>query len=137
MKHPLFTALTLAALGCAPRVPPAAPRTETPMDMHAFSIPPADPSGPPRQVRVLHDDPAVKLVAIRLRGVDLPPHQSDFAVVIQAVAGAGEVVVGDRREPLDGGRGVVLPPRAVHAVTRAGEGDLVLLVTHVKGAAAR
>lgn len=107
------------------------------MSVQALSIPAADPNGPPRQVRVLYDNPAVKLVAIRLRGVDLPPHQSEFAVVIQAVAGAGEVVVGERREPVDGVRSVVLPPRASHAVTRAGDGDLVLLVTHVKGTGAR
>ncbi len=107
------------------------------MSVEPISIPAADSEGAPRQVQVLYDGPALKLVSIRLHGVDLPPHQSDFPVVIQAVEGAGEVTVGDRREPVDGSRSVVLPPRTEHAVTRAGEDDLVLLVTHVKGGGSR
>lgn len=126
----LAAAAALAALACAP----TRARPEVPHAMQPVTIPAADPGGPVRQVRVLHDGPAMKLVSIRLRGVDLPPHHSEFTVVIQAVEGAGAVVVGGRREPVDATHAVVLPPRAVHEVLRDGEGDLVLLVTHVKGA---
>lgn len=119
-------------LGCGPRVPPAGPRAAAPT-MQATEVPAADPSGPARQVRVLYDGPAVKVVSIRLRGVDLPPHHSEFTVSIQVLEGRGALVVGDRTAPLDATHGAVLAPRVAHEVTRQGDGDLVLLVTHAKG----
>lgn len=101
----------------------------------SLAIPDAAPDGPPIQARVLLDTPGLKVMAIRLRGVELPPHRSDFPVVITAVEGEGTVVVGDAHTPIDARRSVALAPGVEHAVVPSADGDLVLLVTHARGGA--
>lgn len=102
----------------------------------SLDVPAADPDGPDLQTHVLLDSPAVKLVSIRLRnGATLHEHASDLPVLIEAVAGAGTVVVGERRLPIDASRVVSLAPSVRHAVTPDAGSELVLLVHHLRGGA--
>ena len=56
----------------------------------------------PREVRVLVDEPSLKLVTIVLRhGTALPAHRADVPVTIQALEGAGTVVAGGERLAID------------------------------------
>ena len=104
----------------------------------SLDIPAADPAGPDLQTHLLLDSAAVKLMSIRLRaGAILPEHASDLPVLIEAVAGAGAVAIGDRRLPIDASRVVSLAPAVRHAVTADAGSELVLLVHHLRGASAR
>ncbi|MBK9262746.1 MAG: hypothetical protein IPM54_23450 [Polyangiaceae bacterium] len=93
-------------------------------------------NGQPREVRVLVDEPALKLVSIVLRqGTVLPEHHSAVPVTIQAVHGAGTVVAGSERFRIDGSHAVVLAPNVPHAVEPDAGTDIVLLVHHMGRAA--
>lgn len=88
--------------------------------------------GPPRQVSVLVDEPALKLASIVLRGgTVLPAHSADVPVTIMALEGSGTVVVGEERHRLDRTHAVVLGPDVMHAVEPDPDTDLVLLVHHL------
>jgi quercetin dioxygenase-like cupin family protein len=89
-------------------------------------------AGDAREVHVLVNEPALKLVSITLRrGTVLPEHHSAVAVTIQALSGRGSVVVGGERMPLDASHAVALAPRVGHSVEPEAGTDLVLLVHHM------
>lgn len=89
-------------------------------------------AGDAREVRVLVDEPALKLVSITLRrGTILPAHHSAVAVTIQALSGRGSVVVDGARMALDSAHAVALAPRVAHSVEPEAGTDLVLLVHHM------
>ncbi len=95
-------------------------------------LPGSPGAGDPREVRVLVDEPALKLVTIVLRsGTVLPIHQTSVPVTITALQGSGTVVAGGERLRLDPGHAVVLAPSVPHAVEPDAGTDLVLLVHHL------
>lgn len=132
----LFTALA----GCAAR--PAPPSRATPAPAHhgaglegpavrALELPAASGSEP-REVRVLVDEPGLKLAAIALRaGTVLPPHHADVPVTIHALQGAGTVIAGAQRLRVDAAHGVVLAAGVEHAVEPDANSDLLLIVHHL------
>ena len=137
MKHSsLFIAPLVAGLalgGCATQ---SAARPHTAAfggpAARAVDLPVAQAPGPPREVRVLVDEPALKLASIVLRnGTVLPTHRSDVPVTIVALSGRGAVVVGAERLALDPAHAVVLAAGVPHAVEPDAGGDLVLLVHHL------
>lgn len=110
----------------APRLEGAAAR--------AVALPIAAGPGEPREVHVLVDEPALKLVTIVLRrGTVLPEHRSPVPVTIQALEGAGTVSAGGERLRIDAGNAVVLHPGVPHSVEPEAGTDLVLLVHHLGG----
>ncbi len=136
-------AVTLSLGGCAapppPRAPSASPAPSTSPAGPAsrlVELPGAPSDGEPREVRVLVDDPALKLVSITLRGgAALPTHQSEVPVTILALSGSGVVLVGAERLRLDPAHAVVLGANVAHAVTPDPDTSLVLLVHHLGGGA--
>jgi quercetin dioxygenase-like cupin family protein len=81
------------------------------------------------KVRVLVNEPGLKLVSIVLRdGTLLPEHVANVPVTIQAVQGQGFVIAGAERLPIDATHAVVLGPNVAHAVQAEPGTDLVLLV---------
>lgn len=146
----VLPALSLAALAaCAAATPaaqtttgePAATATHAPALLtgaaqRLVELPPAASAGPPRQVQVLVDEPALKLATIVLRqGTVLPTHQSAVPVTIVALHGAGTVVAGTERLRLDPAHAVMLAAGVPHAVEPDATADLVLLVHHLGQAA--
>lgn len=137
MKHAAFlTTIAIAGTalaGCA---------TQSAAQHHAASLGapevrtvelPGPPGvGQPREVRVLVDEPALKLASIVLRaGTVLPTHHSAVPVTIMALQGSGTVVAGAERLRLDTTHAVVLAPNVAHAVEPDSGTDLVLLVHHL------
>ena len=94
---------------------------------------PGTPSaGEPREVRVLVDEPALKLASIVLRvGTVLPTHHSAVPVTITALQGSGTVVAGSERMRLNPTHAVVLAPNVPHSVEPDTGTDLLLLVHHL------
>ena len=83
-------------------------------------------------MRVLVDEPALKLASIVLRaGTVLPTHHSEVPVTITALHGSGTVVAGAERLRLDPTHAVVLAPNVPHSVEPDTGTDLVLLVHHL------
>jgi quercetin dioxygenase-like cupin family protein len=96
-------------------------------------FPTATSAGKPREIRVLVDEPALKLASIVLRGgTVLPTHHADVPVTIMALRGSGTVVAGSKRMRLDPAHAVVLAPNVPHAVEPDAGTDLVLLVHHLR-----
>src|SRR5690606_6279993 len=92
----------------------------------AVELPDSVGDGPPRDVKVLVDEPALKLATIVLRkGIVLPEHRSPVAVTIQALRGAGTVMVGSETFRIDPAHAVVLAPSVPHAVEPDEGTDLV------------
>lgn len=141
MKSTTFGSLLVAALwlgGCAARsgaspqhvAPTAAPLGGPPSRSVDLPAPPG--AGEPREVRVLVDEPALKLASIVLRGgTVLPAHHSEVPVTIVALQGSGTVIAGAERLHLDPTHAVVLAPKVPHAVEPDAGTDLVLLVHHL------
>lgn len=136
MKPILATLIFALGLGACATHQTTAP---TPTHAEAFSGPPfrqvdmPPPPGPgqAREVRVLIDQPALKLATIVLRsGTVLPVHDSAATVQIVALHGAGTVVVGTERQRIDATHSVLLAPRVPHAVEPDPGTDLTLLVYH-------
>jgi quercetin dioxygenase-like cupin family protein len=97
----------------------------------AVELPDSAGDGPEREVKVLVDEPALKLATIVLRkGATLPEHHSPVAVTIQVLRGAGTATAGDETFRIDPTHAVVLAPAVPHAVQPDAETDLVLLVHH-------
>jgi mannose-6-phosphate isomerase-like protein (cupin superfamily) len=95
-------------------------------------FPTAASAGGPREVRVLVDEPALKLASIVLRGgTVLPTHHAQVPVTIMALQGSGSVVIGTERLRLDPSHAVVLAPNVPHSVEPETGTDLVLLVHHL------
>lgn len=94
-------------------------------------------AGEPREVKVLVDEPLLKLVKIVLRGgTVLPEHHSEFPVTIQAIHGSGTIMAGEQELKLDAAHPVMLAAKVPHAVTPDPGSDLVVLVHHLRGGAA-
>jgi quercetin dioxygenase-like cupin family protein len=129
-------ALTMSMMsfsGCAARaaVAGATPALGGPA-ARVVELPAAPGLGNPREVQVLVDEPALKLVAITLRdGTVLPEHEAPVPVTILALSGGGHVTAGAERFRLDPEHAVVLAPSVPHAVEPDAGTDLVLLVHHL------
>ena len=81
---------------------------------------------------MISDDPAVKLVTITLRkGTVLPAHSAPVPVTIQALRGAGTIVVGTARHRLDATHAIVLAAGTAHAIEPDAEADMIVLVHHL------
>lgn len=142
MKH-LVVSLAVALVGCGPAAaptpigpaPPAAapaPAATTGPAARQVELTAAGAGDQPREVRVLVDEPSLKLVTIVLRhGTALPAHRADVPVTIQALEGAGTVVAGGERLAIDRAHAVVLAAGIEHAVEPDPGTDLVLLVHHL------
>lgn len=116
---------------CASPSPPAAAGHHGP-EVRSVDLPAAPGSGQPREVRVLVDEPGLKLATIVLRaGTKLPTHHSAAPVTIAALHGSGTVVAGTERLRLDATHAVVLGAGVPHAVEPEPGTDLVLLVHHL------
>lgn len=101
-------------------------------ESRVVELPERSAGGEAREVRVLVDEPGLKLATITLRGgTALPTHRSPVPVTITALAGSGAVVVGEERLRLDAAHAVVLAPNVAHAVEPDSESELVLLVHHL------
>jgi quercetin dioxygenase-like cupin family protein len=130
---PMFAVAALALGGCPaqPATAPPTPPIGGPV-ARAVELPVAAGPGGPREVRVLVDEPALKLVTIILRqGTALPEHHSPVPVVIQALQGAGTVTAGTEHFRVDPAHAVLLAPNVPHAVAPDDGTDLVLLVQHL------
>ncbi|MBK8692749.1 MAG: hypothetical protein IPN17_10770 [Deltaproteobacteria bacterium] len=134
----LAPALSLAALalgGCATQSTATAARHAPALGGLAARVvdfPTTVGPGQPREARVLVDEPALKLVTIVLRqGTLLPEHSAPIPVTIQALQGAGTVLVGTERLRIDPTHAVVLAASVSHAVQPDPGADLVLLVHHL------
>jgi len=129
----MFAVAALALGGCAaqPTAAPPTPPIGGPA-ARAVELPAVAGPGEPREVRVLVDEPALKLVTIILRqGTALPEHHSPVPVVIQALQGAGTVTAGSEHFRVDPAHAVLLAPNVPHAVAPDDGTDLVLLVQHL------
>lgn len=131
MKSCLAIALVLAA-GCArPRPSAPAPSIAGPA-VRVVEFPGARDGEQPREVKVLVDEPALKLVTIVLRrGTVLPAHHAEVPVTIQALQGAATVDAGGQQLRIDATHAVVLAAKVPHAVTPDPGTDVVLLVSHL------
>ncbi len=136
MRLILTTTFAVAALplgGCATQS--AAQHHAATLDgppSRVVALPGTPSTGEPREVRVLVDEPALKLASIVLRGgTVLPTHHSQVPVTIMALHGSGTVVAGSERIRLDPTHAVVLAPNVPHSVAPDTGTDLVLLVHHL------
>lgn len=131
----LTTTLAAAALSFAGCATQSAARPAAPIEGPAsrtVELPGTPGAGEPREVRVLVDQPALKLASIVLRsGTVLPTHHSAVPVTIIALVGSGTVVAGAERLRLDPTHAVVLAADVPHAVEPDVGTDLVLLVHHL------
>lgn len=97
-------------------------------EARAVDLAPAG-SAHPRQVRVLVDEPSLKLATIVLReGAALPEHRSEGPATIAALRGSGVVIVGAERLRVDSTHAVLLEAGVRHSVEPDSGADLVLLV---------
>jgi quercetin dioxygenase-like cupin family protein len=100
--------------------------------VRTVELPAGAGTGQPREVRVLVDEPALKLVTIVLRGGTLlPEHHAEVPVLIQVLHGAGTVTAGGQQHRLDPTHSLVLAAKVPHAVAPDAATDLVLLVHHL------
>ena len=82
---------------------------------------------------MLADLPAVKIVAITLRGgTSLAEHTAPVPVTIQAAHGSATLTVAGASTPLGQGAFVVLDPNTPHTVTPVGDAPVTVLVHHHK-----
>lgn len=142
MSRVMLSVLGAAALGvagCASTSPARAvvAHSDEPA-VRALTLTDAAGAGAAREVRVVVDTPALKLVSITLRGgTVLPEHRAAVPVTIVAYRGAGTVVAGSERHRLDATHAVMLAPSVPHAVEPDAGTDLVLLVSHLGRGAER
>lgn len=133
VKSSVLGAAVLGVAGCAST--PSARTVVAQVDESAvreLALTDAAGAGAPREVRVVVDTPALKLVSITLRGgTALPEHRSAVPVTIVAYRGAGAVITGSERHRLDATHAVMLSPNIPHAVEPEAGSDLVLLVSHL------
>ncbi|HEU0035912.1 MAG TPA: hypothetical protein VFQ53_35115 [Kofleriaceae bacterium] len=139
MKRFVLLVSMSALAGCASASHPAAPapaRTIEGPPVRSIEVPATAGPGQPREVAVLVDEPALKLVRIVLRnGTLLPEHHSPVPVTIQALHGSGLVTAGGQQLRLDPTHPLVLAANVPHAVAPDPGTDLVLLVHHLGRAA--
>lgn len=97
--------------------------------VRSVELPGPPGEGSPREVRVLVDEPALKVLSIVLRaGTTLPEHVVPAPVTITALEGSGTVLAGGERLRLDATHAVSLAPDVPHEVEPDPGTDLVLLV---------
>lgn len=126
---------TLPMAGCAAQSTTQAepPVVHNTLASRSVELPASVGAGQPREVRVLVDEPALKMATITLRqGTALPEHRAPVPVTIQALQGEGIVVSGDLRLQIDATHMVVLAPNAPHAVEPKAGTDMLLLVHHLR-----
>ena len=128
-----FAAAALSLGGCATQsASPHHAATLGGPESRVVELPGTPSAGEPREVRVLVDEPALKLASIVLRdGAVLSTHDSEVPVTIMALEGSGTVVVGAERLRLDPTHAVVLAPNVRHSVEPDAGTDLVLLGHHL------
>jgi len=141
----LLALLTLAAGACATSAPvvdvtPApteAPAAAQPASQ-VVALPAAGADGPGKEISMILETPKVKLATITLRGgTVLGEHAAPMEVTIVALSGGGDLVLGGgERVRLDPGHMVVLAPNTAHSVEPDGEGELILLIHHIKSGGA-
>ncbi len=103
-----------------------------------LTLPAATSEGPEREVKVLLDEPHLKVMSIVLRkGTLLPTHNASAPVVIHAMSGAGHVLIGDERVRIDAEHIVSLAPSVSHSVEPDAGTNLVLLIHHIRVGARR
>lgn len=132
----LVSAASALALAGGVAYATAGPRARAPGGPPArgLDLPGVPGAGDAREVRVLVDDPALKLSTIVLRrGTTLPEHHSAVPVTIQALRGAATVVAGSTRLRVDAAHAVYLAAKTPHAVEPDAGTDVVLLVHHLGG----
>lgn len=113
------------AVGSANASPPAG--------LHPVTVAAPSIEGPPKEVAMLADLPAVKIVAITLRGgTTLAEHTASVPVTIQAAHGAATITVAGTSTPLGQGAFVVLDANTPHAVAPADTAPVTVLVHHHK-----
>jgi quercetin dioxygenase-like cupin family protein len=107
-----------------------------PARVHPVTVSAPAADGPPKEVAVLADLAAVKIVAITLReGTTLPDHTAAVPVTIEATHGTASLTVGDTTTALKPGSFVVLDAHTTHAVTPTDASPVTVLVHHHKGGA--
>ena len=99
--------------------------------LHPVRISAPAATGEPKEVVVLADLEAVKIVAITLRaGTPLPEHQAPVPVTIEAAFGRATLSVGGVPTELAPGSFVVLDANTPHAVAPIGAEPVTILVHH-------
>lgn len=102
-----------------------------PAGVLAVTVPAPAAEGAAKEVAVLADLPAVKIVAITLRaGTALPDHSASAPVTIEAAHGSATVTVAGVATAISPGTLVVLDANTVHAVTPVGASPVTVLVHH-------
>ena len=137
MKTKLVVPLLAGALGAASAfagssagAAPAAPLA----GMHPVVVIAPSAEGEAKEVEVVADLPAVKIVAITLRaGTALAEHSAGVPVTIQAAHGSATITVRGVPLPLGPGMFVVLDANTPHSVAPIGLGPVTVLVHHHKG----
>ena len=121
--------VAVAALAQAPR--PQGARAGT----HAVEIPALDARGAPQEKTELVSTSHQTIARIVLRKKTvLPTHQTDDAVVVQALSGSGVVEVAGEKMRLDARHLVLLAPNVPHSVTPETDTlELLLVRNHVGG----
>lgn len=134
--HALIVTVVTMALSCASCAAQAPPDEDSEPFVgppaRTLELPGSPGTGQPREVRLLLDEPALKLATIVLRaGTVLPEHHAATPVTILALQGGGTAVVGTERLRLDAAHAVLLAPGVPHAIEPDPGTDLVLLVHHL------
>lgn len=128
--------LIAAGLGAGFQVPlvgqtPAGGRGPEPQ---LLTLPPSTNGGPSRDVHVLADTAALKLVAIELRdGTGLPVHESPHPITIQVLRGEATLLVGSAKFLIGSAQILTLPAKTPHAVELRPGTTATLLIHHLRG----
>lgn len=94
--------------------------------------------GEAKEVKVLMDEPHLKLATIALRrGTVLPPHSAPVPATIQVLQGSGIIHVTGEAVTVTHGSIVVLAAGQEHDVVPEEGGDMLLLVHYLRGAVDR
>jgi quercetin dioxygenase-like cupin family protein len=114
----------------APAKPPASPaaaRGYVHGDLAVF------PGKKPVEQQLIADGPALKTLAISLtKGAPLPEHAAAGPAIIHVLSGKGTMKIGGGTIELMPGRVFLLEPAVGHLITPEKDGDMLLLVHHVK-----
>lgn len=141
----LLALLALVAGACATSAPvvevsPASMAAPAPAQSASqwVALPAAGVAGPGKDISMILETPKVKLATITLRGgTVLGEHAAPMEVTIVTLSGGGDLVLGGgERLRLDPGHMVVLAPNTAHSVEPDGEGELILLIHHIKSGGA-
>lgn len=90
--------------------------------------------GEAKEVKVLMDEPHLKLATIALRrGTELPPHSAPVAATIQVLEGNGIIHVEGEAVTVTDGSIVVLTAGQEHDVVPERGTDMLLLVHYLRG----